>query len=574
MQLDQTTQGTLGLAHEGNYSARTLPCNSNREDASVARQADSAAPKRVGDPYRVLIVDDDSDVHEHFRAILGERFHVDCASQGQDGLALLNKAFQEQRPYAVAFVDARMPPGWDGIETIRRFWDADAALEIVMCTALTDLTSQDIARQLPQSHQFLVLKKPFDNIEAYQLALTLSEKWRLNRQAQSSFNNLEAQLRQSQKMESIGQLAGGIAHDFNNLLTVINGHASLISVGQNLSAKAADSLKEILEAGKRASALTRQLMTFSRKQEFRPQVINLNEAVNTITKMLRRILGEDITLHVDFFPRLPSVKADLGMIEQVLLNLAVNSRDAMPHGGKLRIKTSALFIDPSAAQQNPEAAPGHYVCLSFADTGCGIAPEILPRIFEPFFTTKQMGRGTGLGLATVYGIVKQHQGWIAVQSNVGAGTTFQIYIPASSAPSAPVQMTLAEQTVIGGTETILVVEDEAPLLKLVLHILESHGYKVIGCGSGRQALEVWREQQERIDLLLTDLILPNGMTGTALAAILQKSKPSLKVLFTSGYNAERLAQEILPGVPVNLLQKPFHARKLAEMVFQTLNAKA
>jgi nitrogen-specific signal transduction histidine kinase/ActR/RegA family two-component response regulator len=385
--------------------------------------------------------------------------------------------------------------------------------------------------------------------------------------------NLEAQLRQAQKMESVGQLAGGIAHDFNNLLTVINGHASLLTAGEKLSSKSADSVKEILEAGKRAGALTRQLMTFSRKQECHPQVVDLNEVVNAVTKMLRRILGEDVTLQVDFSPGLPSIKADLGMIEQVLLNLAVNSRDAMPRGGRLRVRTSAVDIDPATALQNPEAAPGRYVCLSFSDTGCGIAPEHLGRIFEPFFTTKQLGRGTGLGLATVYGIIKQHQGWITVQSRMDEGATFQIFIPACSARGGPLQMNPTEQKVIGGTESILVVEDEAPLLKLMLHVLESHGYKVLGCSNGREALDLWREHRNRIDLLLTDLILPDGMTGNVLAGILKQSKPGLKILYTSGYNAERLAKEFQPGAPVNLIQKPFHAHKLVEMVFETLNAK-
>jgi hypothetical protein len=383
--------------------------------------------------------------------------------------------------------------------------------------------------------------------------------------------SLEAQLRQSQKMDSIGQLAGGIAHDFNNLLTVINGHASLLTAGEKLTPKGSDSLREIVEAGKRAGALTRQLMTFSRKQEFHPQVVDLNEVINNITKMLRRILGEDVALQVDFSPGLPAIKADLGMVEQVLLNLAVNSRDAMPRGGRLTIKTSAVAIDPAAALQNPEATPGQFVCLTFSDTGRGIAPENVGRIFEPFFTTKEMERGTGLGLATVYGIIKQHQGWIAVQSRLGEGTTFQIFLPASTARSGTLQMTPNEQKVIGGTEMILVVEDEVPLLKLMQHILESHGYKVLGCSNGRQALETWSEHRKKIDLLLTDLILPDGMAGTELARILQESKPGLKVLYTSGYNAERLAKELPPGAPVNLVQKPFHARKLVEMVFEMLS---
>ena len=684
--------------------------------------------------YRVLVIDDNPDIHEDFRKILAEddslaghlakveaeilgaaapaqlvpRFEVDCAHQGEEALAQVNRARADGRPYSVAFVDVRMPPGWDGIETIGHLWKADPSLEIVLCTAFSDYSLQDIARQLRGSDRLLVLKKPFDNIEVQQLAVALSEKWRLTREAEFYFDNLEAlvkertaelqhslsliqasenqyrllfdsnptpiftyddttlafvsvneaairhygyskeeflklslhdlappqdlpvfldklsqlapgagnsgiwrhrtksgkfsemeitshhimpqkiylslamdvtqrlsleaQLRQSQKMDSIGQLAGGIAHDFNNLLTVINGHAGLLLAGEKLTTRGADSLKEIVEAGKRAGGLTRQLMTFSRKQEAHPQVVDLNEVVNHITKMLRRILGEDVALQVEFAPGLPSIKADLGMIEQVLLNLAVNSRDAMPRGGHLRISTSVVAIDAATARQNPEAATGQFVCLTFSDTGCGIAPENLGRIFEPFFTTKELDRGTGLGLATVYGIVKQHQGWITVQSRLQKGTTFQIFLPASADRGGALQMAPIEQKVIGGTETLLVVEDEAPLLKLMQHILESNGYKVLGCATGREALHIWGEHPKRIDLLLTDLILPDGMAGTELARILQLAKPGLKVLFTSGYNAERLAKEFPPGTHVNLVQKPFHARRLAEMVFETLNS--
>ena len=687
------------------------------------------------EPYRVLVIDENPDIHEEFRQILAAddsqagqwagmeaespaapapglvlpRFDLDCARQGAEGLEQVTRAAAEGRPYALAFVDVRTPPGWDSIETIRHLWKADPALEVVLCTASSEYSLQDIARRLQRRDQLLVLKKPFDNIEVQQLAVALSEKWRLTREAQSYFDNLEelvrartaeleqslarirasenqyrllfesnptpiftyeqtslafvsvneaalrhygysreeflrltlrdlalpedlpafldklsklapgagnsgvwrhhtkagkltemeitshlmlpdklflslamdvterlnleAQLRQSQKMDSIGQLAGGIAHDFNNLLTVINGHTSLVIAGEKLSPKGAESIKEIAEAGKRASVLTRQLMTFSRKQEFHPQVVDLNEVVNHIAKMLRRILGEDVALQVDFAPGLPCILADLSMIEQVLLNLAVNSRDAMPRGGQLQIKTFALTLDSAAAQQNPEAAPGRYVCLSFSDTGCGIAPENLGRIFEPFFTTKALDRGTGLGLATVYGIIKQHQGWITVQSQLGKGATFQIFIPASTARGGALQMTPTEQKVIGGTETLLVVEDEAPLLKLMQHILESHGYKVLGCANGRQALDTWAKHKQRIALLLTDLILPDGMAGTELARILKQSNPALKVLYTSGYDAERLAKEFPPGTVVNLVQKPFHARKLAEMVFDTLNAR-
>jgi PAS domain S-box-containing protein len=690
---------------------------------------------KTDEMFRILVIDDNPDIHEDFRKILasdgaGERelaeveakllgrpmpvatlpvFALDCASQGQEGLHRVIRARDAGQPYAVAFVDIRMPVGWDGIETIEHLWKADPALEIVICTAFSDYSADEIVRRLKRSDQLLLLKKPFDNIEVRLLAIALTEKWRLSRESNFYFDNLEAliksrtqeleqslvlikasenqyrllfesnptpiytydrdtlaflavneaavahygfskeeflqmtlrdialpeeipafldrlskltagagnsgvwrhrtrsgkltemeitshalrtqkvwlslamdvterlsleaQLRQSQKMESIGQLAGGIAHDFNNLLTVINGHVGLIVAGEKMTSKGAESLKEIAEAGKRASTLTRQLMTFSRKQEFRPQVVDLNEVVNNVTKMLRRILGEDVALQTDYAPGLPSIKADLGMIEQVLLNLAVNSRDAMPRGGQLRIGTNVATIDSAQAQHNPESMPGTFARLTFSDTGCGIPPEIVGRIFEPFFTTKELDRGTGLGLATVYGIVKQHLGWIKVDSRVGEGTTFEIFFPTCADKRGALQMSTTEPQVMGGTETILMVEDEMPLLKLMHHILESYGYKVIECTTGREALEVWEQQKNKIDLLLTDLILPDGMTGTELAKILKASKPSLKVLYTSGYDSERLSKEFPVGETVNFVQKPFHARKLAEVVFACLNGK-
>ena len=385
--------------------------------------------------------------------------------------------------------------------------------------------------------------------------------------------SLEAQLRQSQKMESVGQLAGGIAHDFNNLLTVISGHAGLLLAKESLAPQIADPLKEIYEAAKRAADLTRQLLAFSRKQVLQPQAVDLNEAVNNVGKMLRRVLGEDIALELNFSPSLPCVKADLGMIEQVLLNLAVNSRDAMPKGGRLTITTTSEIVDEAHAQKNPEAATGRFVCLSFADDGCGIPPENLPRIFEPFFTTKELDRGTGLGLATVYGIIRQHQGWIEVASEIQRGTTFKIFLPASNEASGTITTHAGEPRVIGGTETILVVEDEAPLLRLIHHILESHGYKVLDCANGKSALELWGEHRKKIDLLFTDMVLPDGMTGPELAEILMASKPGLKVIYTSGYDSAKLSAGPSLREGFNFIQKPFHARKLAETVYDCLQKK-
>jgi nitrogen-specific signal transduction histidine kinase len=410
-------------------------------------------------------------------------------------------------------------------------------------------------------------------ITSHLLSFTGKEAWLSLATDVTERLSLEAQLRQSQKMESVGQLAGGIAHDFNNLLTVINGHAGLLLAKEKLTPQIADPLKEISNAAKRAADLTRQLLTFSRKQTILLQVVDLNEAVNNVTKMLRRILGEDITLDAHFSPELPCIKADLGMVEQVLMNLSVNSRDAMPKGGQLRINTFGVAVDEHWAHRNPEAIAGDFVCLSFADTGCGIPRENLQRIFEPFFTTKALDRGTGLGLATVYGIIKQHQGWIEVKSEVGAGTNFQIYLPASDKrrSAATEFFKKGMETAKGSRETILLVEDEAIVRQWVKEILVGCDYRVVEAAHGVEALKVWDEQEGKIDLLITDMVMPEGLTGGELAQRLKSKQPLLKIIYTSGYSAEIMGNAAgLPEGP--FLAKPYASPQLARMVRDCLDA--
>jgi PAS domain S-box-containing protein len=382
---------------------------------------------------------------------------------------------------------------------------------------------------------------------------------------------LEDQLRQSQKMEAIGQLAGGVAHDFNNILTVIHGHASLLSAGANLSGPAARSAQQITQAAERAAALTRQLLTFSRRQVMQPRRLDMNEVVSNMTKMLSRILGEDIALQLNYFPQPALVQADAGMLEQILLNLAVNSRDAMPRGGQLTIRISAVDVDARHLAQHSEAHPGSYVCLKVSDTGCGIAPDNLRRIFEPFFTTKEVGKGTGLGLATVYGIVKQHQGWIEVESEPGHGTTFRVYLPRTYAAAESKEEAQAPEAVPGGNETILVVEDEAPVRELVCNLLAGHGYQILQAESGVKALEVWKERKAKIDLVLTDLVMPDRINGRELAERLWNEQPQLKVIFTSGYSADVVGKDFVLRRGLNYLQKPYHPQKLARTVRQCLD---
>jgi CheY-like chemotaxis protein len=303
-----------------------------------------------------------------------------------------------------------------------------------------------------------------------------------------------------------------------------------------------------------------------------PRQLDLNELVSNMTKMLDRILGEDIALQLHYSPQPASLRADESMMEQVLLNLAVNARDAMPKGGQLAIRIAALEIGERCAVLHPEARVGNFICLSVMDTGCGITPQNLRRIFEPFFTTKEIGKGTGLGLATVYGIVKQHQGWIEVESELAKGSTFRVYLPASAAAEAPTPTLPAEPLVRGGRETILVVEDEAPLRALVCDVLSGYGYDTLQAESGTRALEVWREHKSKVDLLLTDLIMPEQLNGRELAEQLRAEIPGLKVIFTSGYTSEVVGSDFTSQRGLQYLQKPYDPRRLALVVRECLDA--
>ncbi len=382
--------------------------------------------------------------------------------------------------------------------------------------------------------------------------------------------NLEAQLRQMQKMESVGQLAAGVAHDFNNILTIIQGHAGLMLSETELPTSTLDSAKQIATAAERAANLTRQLLMFSRKQIMQAQLLDLNEVINNVSKMLRSLVGEQINLRRGAAADLPAIHADAGMLEQVLVNLAVNARDAMPKGGSLDINTFAIEIDDQYVQRHPEARTGFFVCLSISDTGHGMDAATITRIFEPFFTTKEIGKGTGLGLSTVYGIVKQHQGWVEVESQVGKGTTFKVFLPASSKALRQADAGKPKEAP-GGNETILVVEDEAALRELVQEILHKKGYRVLGAATGVQALDVWRQHRDNIDLLLTDMMMPEGVSGRDLAEKVLADRPELKVIYTSGYSLDVVSPGFTLKDGLNFLQKPYHPEILAQMVRDCLD---
>ena len=685
---------------------------------------------------RILIVDDTAAIHADFRKLLeagpamaselaaasaaflgstprpevSESFALTSAYQGEEALKLVEESASQGRPFALCFLDIRMPPGWDGIETAARLWAVDPELQVVLCTAYSDYSWEEIAGRLGHSDRLLILKKPFDRMEVLQMAKTLTEKWRLGcqwkrqretldrlvderteelRASEQRLNafftgattglvvldrelkylqlndtlaainglaaeqhpgrrvaevvpnlapvlepllrevfrtgtpvlnrelsgetpsqpgvqrhwvmsfflipgkngtpeavggmvveiterkQLEAQLRQVQKMEAIGQLAGGVAHDFNNLLAVIRGNAELMSLqAPDRTVSEREFLDQIISAADRGANLTRQLLTFSRKQLMQPRSLDLNEMLGNLTKMLKRLISEDIELESRYAAQVPAVLADIGMLEQVVLNLVVNARDAMPQGGHLLLGTEAVVFSQAHDPAHPQARPEEFACLTVSDTGTGIAQEHLSRIFDPFFTTKAPGKGTGLGLATVYGIVQQHQGWVEVSSQLGTGSTFKVFLPSLQGVAKPVARASQEPAPQGGSETILVVEDDAAVRSLTRRILDGSGYRVREAASGQQALELWAREGAQVDLLLTDMIMPEGVSGPELARQLRSSRPDLKIIFMSGYSGDTVAKDasFLQENNCRFLQKPCSARALLHAVRQHLDS--
>ncbi len=381
---------------------------------------------------------------------------------------------------------------------------------------------------------------------------------------------LEDQLRQAGKMEAVGQLAGGVAHDFNNILTAILGYADLLAADLPAADQRREDVEEIRKAAQRAAALTRQLLAFSRKQVLEPRALDVNVLVDNMDKMLRPVLGENVELRAIPAPTLHAVRADPNQIEQVILNLAINARDAMPKGGKLTIETANVDLDEHYAARHATVVPGPHVMLAVSDTGTGMDAATQTRIFEPFFTTKEAGRGTGLGLATVYGIVKQSGGSIWVYSEPGQGTTFKIYFPALDAPAERVARPTAPVLGLVGTETVLLVEDDEQLLHVAHRALEARGYTVLAAGRGDAALDTARRHQGPIHLLLSDVTIPD-MDGRALAAALRKERNDLRVLYMSGYADQAIVHHGVLDPAVAYLPKPFTTEAIARRVREVLD---
>jgi signal transduction histidine kinase len=558
------------------------------------------------DNRRILVIDDNRAIHEDFHKILQtsaeevrydqaraalfggsphsggqDQFELDCADQGQQALAMVQSALKDGRPYAVAFVDMRMPPGWDGLETVEQLWKVDPQLEVVICTAYSDQPWAEIKHRIGRNDKLLILQKPFNSIEVLQLATALSRKWNLThaverqlselnrrvdertgelQRANDEQKQLQRQFQQAQKMEAIGRLAGGVAHDFNNLLTVITGCSSILLEQVRSDDPMRVLIDEISKAGERAATLTRQLLAFSRQQMLKPQRVDLNESLKAIASMLKRLMGADIELAVECAPHLWPVHVDRGQIDQVVMNLAVNARDAMPDGGTLTIVTSNFVLHPGTPVPHPVFVPGEYVHLTIRDTGHGMDETVRSRIFEPFFTTKEEGKGTGLGLATVYGIIKQSQGFIFVESAPGKGTTFDVYFPRFVGQHAAPVAAVSPHTT-RGTERLLLVEDQESVRKLVGKALEGYGYQVSQAANGEEALRLAAAMPKPVDALVTDVVMP-VMTGPAVAEQLRVQWPSLKVLFMSGFTEWGNAGFLnAPGT--QFIQKPFRPDDLA-----------
>ena len=688
---------------------------------------------------RILVIDDNPSIHDVIRTILhracpdsaplnGRRivFQVETALQGQEGLRRVKAAVEARQPFAMAFIDVRMPPGWDGVETTLQIWKQQPDLQVVICTGYSDGSWEQRLRQIGRPENLFVLKKPFDAIEVLQLADALTLKWSLAQAANARFNNLDSlitqrtqelqsateklareiterrlsegalnrseerftkafnaspvplailavqdtrfldvnkgfptitgysaeeligqtpaqlnlwddpeweksmldkvvkeisisslrgrirgksgrvaealftvemierhgspallmiaqdlseqlhlqnQLQQARKMEAVGQLAAGVAHDFNNILLVVQGNASLLLAAKSPESEEAKPLRNVCAAAERASRLVRQLLTFSRQQALELRPLNICETLGTVSDMLPRILTESINLTIKAPPSLPNVRADTTMMETLLMNLATNARDAMADGGHLTITAETVQLTADDVGTNPDASPGDYVRLTVRDTGVGIPPEVLPRIFDPFFTTKPVGKGTGLGLATVFAIAKQHHGWVDVQTKVGEGTSFLIFLPiiATCHPQPDAEAPLAKP-VKGGRETILVVEDEPDLRDLVAQVLKSRDYRVITAASGAKALETWSQRDGAIDLLLTDMVMPDGLTGRKLAERLTQEDPRLRVIFTSGYTAGMPGADLDDVAEGHFLPKPYRPATLLQVVRDCLDS--
>ncbi len=470
------------------------------------------------------------------------------------------RAALSAKPFQIVLAEESLA-GWHGVEALGLLQQMEKDIPFILLT--TARADESMLETLGKAGADFVQKTEL-------LLLPLAIQRALERKSLlEERSSLETQLHHSRKMESVGRLAAGVAHDFNNILTVIQGHVGLLRSEPNLRPEMSESLQQVSRATERACKLTSQLLHFTTKQAFQPQRLDLNEALTHLSMLLQRTLGEDITIQLSYAADLPPIQADRGLMEQLILDLAVNAREMMRTGGQLVITTALVNLDPSYLAGHPEARAGRFVCLSFIDTGGGIEPAALGRIFDPLLAAGEPGQSASLMLATAARIVKQHQGWIEAQSKLGQGSTFKVFLPACETGGRIENP--AGVVIRGGSETILVVEDEAPVLWTTRNILEHYGYRVLEAGTGVEALAIWHQHQNEIALLLTDMVMPVGVSGQELAEQFQNQKPGLKLIYTSGYSVEAAAKSLELSDGINFLQKPYDADTLARTVRQCLD---
>lgn len=464
-------------------------------------------------------------------------------------------------------------PQFSGLKALRLLKEKNIAVPFILVTG--SLSEEVAVECMKEGAADYILKSTLTRLpSAVVSALKRSQTEKEKAEALEALRQSQEQLRQSQKLEAIGQLAGGIAHDFNNLLTVIGGYSDLLLMASGLDESAREKMEEVKKAAERAASLTRQLLAFSRKQVLKPEVLDLNSLVDGLGKMLRRLIGEDVEIITSLRPEVNKINADPGQIEQVIVNLAVNARDAMPHGGKITFETANVELDQVYSDMHIAVKPGSYVMLAVSDTGTGMDAETRKRIFEPFFTTKKMGRGTGLGLSTIYGIVKQSGGNIWVYSELGKGTTFKIYLPQVTTEQrvkAPASKQ-RQESLTEVSETILLVEDEEIVRRLTCNLLETNGYQVLVARDCEEAIGICTSYSREIDLMLTDVVMPR-MNGTKVAESVKALRPEIEVLYMSGYTDDAIVHHGVLEAGTNFIEKPFTADGLISKVRETLNKR-
>lgn len=539
------------------FTVVTLPPTPTAPVAAPPVAVAAVAP--AGQGLQVLLIEDSpSDallIEDGLAVASGSRFTVTRVTR-------LSEAVERLRHgrFDVVLTDLSLPDS-RGLETFRKVAAAAPETPVIVLTSATDDAQGMQAVQLGAEDYLLKTE-----VSARSTARALRHAVERRR--------LTTELHDVKRMELVGQLAGGIAHDFNNLLTVVSGNCELLRSNAQFPPGDLALLKDVEDAAKHAAHLTRQMLAFSRRQVVQTRKLDGNELIANCQRMLRRAVGENIRLSLHLAADLPAVLADVGMVEQVLMNLALNARDALPGGGEIRLQTAVMNVTEADARRVRGARAGRFVRLSVTDNGTGIAPEVLPRIFEPFYTTKDIGKGSGLGLASALGIAQQHGGWIEVDSTVGHGSAFHLYLAAlAESVSVTGEATPLTSPLPGRGEVILIVEDEAALRPLLRMMLKRSGYHVLEASNGPEALAHWRERKADIRLVFTDMVMPGGMSGRDVARALQAERPSLPILYTSGYSRETIVHGNEFLTVSNFMPKPYSPREVAQRIRAALDAE-